>query len=96
MNFIFGLTFIYIGNTKYNWKSIPVSDCYISTFRKDIEQVLNEAQLPVIPLRLNDFYSLNINTTELINLILFKVSENTTYYLIKNFAFINSWSKNIN
>ena len=89
LNFIFGLTFIYIGNTKYNCKSSPISDCYISTFRKDIEQVLNEAQLPVIPLRLNDFHVLNINTTELINSILFKVSENTTYYLIKNFAFIN-------
>lgn len=89
LNFIFGLTFIYIGNTKYNCKSSPISDCYISTFRKDIEQVLNEAQLPVIPLRLNDFHVLNINTTELINSIFFKVSENTTYYLIKNFAFIN-------
>lgn len=89
LNFIFGLTFIYIGNTKYNCKSTPVSNCYISTFRKDIEQVLNEAQLPVIPLRLNDFCSLNINTTELINSILLKVSENTTYSLIKNFAFIN-------
>lgn len=89
LNFIFGLTFIYIGNTKYNCKSTPVSDCYISTFRKDIEQVLNEAQLPVIPLRLNDFHGLKIHTTELINLILLKVSENTTYYLIKNFAFIN-------
>ena len=89
LNFIFGLTFIYIGNTKYNCKSSPISDCYISTFRKDIEQVLNEAQLPVIPLRLNDFHVLNINTTELINSILFKVSENTTYSLIKNFAFIN-------
>lgn len=84
------MTFIYIGNTKYNCKSSSISDCYISTFRKDIEQVLNEAQLPVIPLRLNDFHVLNINTTELINSILFKVSENTTYYLIKNFAFINS------
>ena len=89
LNFIFGLTFIYIGNTKYNCKSTPVSDCYISTFRKDIEQVLNEAQLPVIPLRLNDFHGLKIHTTELINLILLKVSENTTYSLIKNFAFIN-------
>ncbi len=89
LNFIFGLTFIYIGNTKYNCKSSPVSDCYISTFRKDIEQVFNEAQLPVIPLRLNDFHGLHINTTELINLILLKVSENTTYSLIKNFAFIN-------
>ena len=84
------MTFIYIGNTKYNCKSTPVSDCYISTFRKDIEQVLNEAQFLVIPLRLNDFHGLKIHTTELINLILLKVSENTTYYLIKNFAFINS------
>ena len=84
------MTFIYIGNTKYNCKSSPISDCYISTFRKDIEQVLNEAQLPVIPLRLNDFHGLKIHTTEMINLILLKVSENKTYYLIKNFAFINS------
>ncbi len=89
LNFIFGLTFIYIGNTKYNCKSSPVSDCYISTFRKDIEQVLNEAQFPVIPLRLNDFHGFGINTTELINLIFLKVSENTAYSLIKNFAFIN-------
>ena len=84
------MTFIYIGNTKYNCKSTPVSDCYISTFRNHIEQVLNEAQLPVIPLRLNDFHGLKIHTTELINLILLKVSENTTYYLIKNFKIINS------
>ena len=89
LNFIFGLTFIYIGNTKYNCKSSSISDCYISTFRKDIEQVLNEAQFLVIPLRLNDFHGLKIHTTELINLILLKVSENTTYSLIKNFAFIN-------
>lgn len=89
LNFIFGLTFIYIGNTKYNCKSSPISDCYMSTFRKDIDQVLNEVQLPVIPLRLNDFHGLKIHTTELINLILSKVSENTTYSLIKNFAFIN-------
>lgn len=89
LNFIFGLTFIYIGNTKYNCKSSPISDCYISTFRRDIEQILNEAQFPVIPLRLSDFHGLNIQTTELINLILLKVSENTTYSLIQNFAFIN-------
>lgn len=89
LNFIFGLTFIYIGHTKYNCKSSPVSDCYISTFRKDIEHVLNEVQLPVIPLRLNDYHVCKINTTELINLIFSKVSENSKYSLIKNFAFIN-------
>ena len=89
LNFVFGMTFIYIGNTKYNCKSSPVSECYISTFRRDIEQILNEAQFPVIPLRLNDYYNLNFNTTELINLILLRVSENTTYSLIQNFAFIN-------
>ncbi len=89
LNFIFGMTFIYIGYTKYNCKSSPVSECYISTSRRDIEQILNEAQFPVIPLRLNDYHCLNINTTELINLILLRVSENTTYSLIQNLAFIN-------
>ena len=89
LNFIFGLTFVYIGNTKYDSKSSPIFDYYISTFKKDIEQILNEPQFPVIPLRLNDFHVLNIKTTELINLILLKVSENKIYSLIRNFAVIN-------
>ncbi|MBR5914922.1 MAG: hypothetical protein IKZ57_00565 [Spirochaetia bacterium] len=89
LNFIFGLTFIYIGYTKYNCKSSPVSECYISTFRRDIEQILNEAQFPVIPLRLNDFYTLGIKTTELINLIFSNVAEKTKYNFIENFSFIN-------
>ena len=89
LNFIFGMTFIYIGYTKYNCKSSPVSECYISTFRRDIEQIVKEAQFPVIPLRLNDFHALDIKTTELINLIFLNVSENTTYHLVNNFVFIN-------
>lgn len=89
LNFIFGMTFLYLGNTKYNCKSSPVSDCYISTYRKDLKQVISEIQYPVIPLRLTDFHGFRTNTTELINSVLLKVANNTQYSLFQNFAFIN-------
>lgn len=89
LNFIFGMTFIYIGQTKYNCKSSPIANCYVSTYRKDIKQVLSEIQLPVIPLRLTDFHTFNVKTGDMINLVLKRISQNTKYNLFKNFAFIN-------
>ena len=89
LDFIFGMKFIYIGNTKYNTASSPVSDTYISSYRKDIEQILNEAQCPVIPLRPVDFHQFKIPTTDLINKIFENFEKNTKFSLQKNFALIN-------
>ena len=89
LDFIFGMTFIYIGNTKYNKASSPVSDCYLSSYRKDIEQILIEAQYPVIPLRLIDFHQFQIPTTELINKIFENILKKSKFTFRKNFELIN-------
>lgn len=89
LDFIFGMTFIYIGNTKYNKASSPVSDSYLSSYRKDIEQIIVEAQYPVIPLRAVDYHQFNIPTTKLINKIFENIEKNTKFNLQKNFALIN-------
>jgi len=75
LSYILGSELIYIGNTKYNNSSSPVGNEFNSTFRKDIEKVISNIELPPIPIRINDRYSLGIDPENQINLFIEKYLE---------------------
>ncbi|MBO4508122.1 MAG: hypothetical protein J5747_05740 [Spirochaetaceae bacterium] len=90
LSYLFGITFICIGITKYSIQSLPLEITYISTLRFDIKQVLNENSTPPVPIRFIDFYKSKIRTTEIINLFISNFIKNeSSYQLHKNLAYIN-------
>ncbi len=80
MMYVLGLEFVYIGYTMYNKKSSPVRSMFVSTFRLDLNKIINEIQLPPIPLRLEDRFTRIVNTTELVNDFILKFLEKKDQY----------------
>jgi hypothetical protein len=67
LSYFLGVEFLHIGTTYFNKASSPIEQSYISTFHSGIDNILDQYDLPPIPIRLSDHYSLQLDSKEQIN-----------------------------
>ncbi len=67
LSYFIGVEFLHVGITYFNKSSSPIEQIFMSTFHSGIDKILDQYDIPPIPIRLSDHYSLKLDPEKLIN-----------------------------